>query len=146
MHHTFASGAVLLPTATLPAYERGGGARTTPLVTRELGASSFITGVTSFDAGVSIPFHSHNCEESVMLLEGAAILDIDGTAHALSLLDATFIPAGVPHRFRNASATRPMKILWIYASPAATRTLVDSGVTTPVALEHHTPHTAKDAS
>jgi len=41
----------------------------------------------------------------------------------------------VPHRFRNASATLPMKILWIYASTDATRTLLDSGVTNPVALE-----------
>lgn len=138
MHHTFPSGAVLLPTVMLPAYERGGGARTTPLVTRELGATGFITGITSFDPGVSIPFHSHNCQESVMLLEGEAILDIDGAALTLSLLDATFIPADVPHRFRNGSPTQPMKILWIYASPEATRTLADSGVTTPVALEHNT--------
>jgi hypothetical protein len=29
-----------------------------------------------------------------------------------------------------------MKILWIYGSPDATRTLVDSGDTRPIAAEH----------
>lgn len=136
MHRFEQSGAALLRPAELPAYERGGGARTIPLVTREVGSASFITGITSFDPGAAIPFHRHNCQESVMLLEGDAILDIDGEEHLLAPHDTTFIPPNVPHRFRNASATRPMKILWIYESLAATRTLEDSGDTRPVALEH----------
>lgn len=130
------SGAALLRPADLPVYERGGGARTTPLVTHEVGSSSFITGLTEFDPGVAIPFHHHNCQESVMLLEGDAVLDIDGVQTVLAVHDTTFIPPDVPHRFRNLSATKPMKILWIYESVAATRTLEDSGVTNPVALEH----------
>ena len=130
------SKAVLLRPTELTTYERGGGARTTPLVTPSIGSSSFITGITSFDPGVAIPFHSHNCQESVMLLEGEAILDIDGEERPIQKHDTTFIPPNVPHRFRNASATEPMKILWIYATPDATRTLVETGVTNPVALEH----------
>jgi quercetin dioxygenase-like cupin family protein len=136
MHRFEPSGAALLRPADLPTYDRGGGARTTPLVTREVGSASFITGITAFDPGVAIPFHHHNCQESVMLLEGAAILDIDGEETALAVHDTTFIPPNVAHRFRNASATEPMTILWIYASAAATRTLEDSGMTHPVALEH----------
>ena len=130
------SKAVLLRPSELTTYERGGGARTTPLVTPSLGSSSFITGITSFDPGVAIPFHSHNCQESVMLLEGEAILDIDGEERPIRKHDTTFIPPNVPHRFRNASATEPMKILWIYATADATRTLVETGVTNTVALEH----------
>jgi quercetin dioxygenase-like cupin family protein len=136
MHRFEPSGAALLRPADLPAYERGGGARTTPLVTREVGSTSFITGITAFDPGVAIPFHRHNCQESVMLLEGEAVLDIDGQETALAVHDTTFIPPNVPHRFRNLSATLPMKILWIYESTAATRTLEDSGITNLVALEH----------
>ena len=71
-----------------------------------------------------------------MLLEGEAMLDIDGEERPIQVHDTTLIPPNVPHRFRNASATLPMKILWIYASTDATRTLLDSGVTNPVALEH----------
>jgi quercetin dioxygenase-like cupin family protein len=120
----------------LTAYERGGGARTIPLVTAGDGATAFINGITEFAPGTQIPFHSHNCEESVMLLEGDAILDINGEEHRLQPMDTTWIPPNVSHRFRNMSDTLPMKILWIYASVHATRTLTDTGVTNPVALEH----------
>lgn len=130
------SGAVLLKPEALPTHERGGGARTTPLVSRELGTTSFITGYTSFDAGVEIPFHSHNCQESVVLMEGEAILDIDGLEYELKPHDVTFIPPNVNHRFRNLSQTKPMKILWIYATVDATRTLTTTGVTNAVAAEH----------
>ncbi len=130
------SNAVLLQPETLPRYERGGGASTTPLVTPAVGAAGFITGYTVFTAGAEIPFHSHNCAESVVLIEGRAALDIDGTAYELKPLDATYIPAGVSHRFRNLSAHEPMKILWIYAHANATRTLTATGVTHPVSAEH----------
>lgn len=130
------SEAALLRPEELPAHERGGGARTTPLVSPSIGAKSFITGITEFDAGVAIPFHSHNCEESVVLLEGDAMMDIDGQEYRLKPLDTTFIPPNVVHRFRNLSADAKMKILWIYASPEATRTLADTGETRPVSAEH----------
>jgi quercetin dioxygenase-like cupin family protein len=127
--------AVLRPDQ-LPAHERGGGARTIPLVRPGIGATSFINGITEFGPGAQIPFHSHNCEESVVLLEGDAYLDIAGEVHDLKPGDTTFIPPNVPHRFRNRSNTAGMKILWIYASVNATRTLMESGETRAVAAEH----------
>lgn len=116
--------------------ERGGGARTIPLVSRASGATSFINGITEFQPGAAIPLHHHNCEESVMVLEGNAIAEIDGEQHALKPLDTTFIPANLPHRFINASQTEPMKILWIYASVDATRTIVETGDTRSIDDEH----------
>ncbi len=74
---TTRSHAALLRPEDLPTHDRGGGARTTPLVTRNLGSSQFISGYTAFEPGAKIPFHSHNCEESVVLMEGSAALDID---------------------------------------------------------------------
>jgi len=50
--------------------------------------------------------------------------------------DTTFIPSGIPHRFINASDTKPAKIFWIYASVEATRTLIATGETHPIAAEH----------
>lgn len=73
-----------------------------------------------------------------MLLEGNAILDIDGEEHVLKAMDTTWIPPNLPHRFRNLSETEPMKILWIYASVQATRTLTETGETRPIAAEHRT--------
>ncbi|MDM0018973.1 cupin domain-containing protein [Variovorax saccharolyticus] len=132
---TTATHAVLRPDQ-IQSHDRGGGARTTPLVLPSVGATTFINGITEFGPGAAIPFHSHNCEESVMLLEGHAWLDIAGEVHEIEPMDTTFIPPNVPHRFRNRSTTEGMKILWIYASIHATRTLADTGETRPVAAEH----------
>lgn len=117
------------------AHDRGGGARTTPLVAPPADAG-FINGITEFQGGAAIPFHSHNCAESVMLLSGSAMLDIDGQSIELRPLDTTFITPDVPHRFRNLSDSEPMKILWIYARADATRTLVETGETRRVTMEH----------
>ena len=129
--------AVLRP-ADLPCHDRGGGASTTPLVGPSCGASAFINGITSFAPGTRIPFHSHNCEESVMLLEGEAMLDVEGQPSVrLQPMDTTWLAPNVPHRFRNLSDTRPMKILWIYARTDATRTLTESGQTRFISAEHN---------
>ena len=95
MIKTGTSGAALLRPELLKTYERGGGARTTPLVSPAVGASGFINGITSFDPGAAVPFHSHNCEESVVLLEGEAALDIEGEEHLLQVLDTTWIPPNI---------------------------------------------------
>ncbi|WP_324612915.1 cupin domain-containing protein, partial [Streptomyces sp. SBT349] len=126
----------VLRTAELPAFARGGGASTVPLVTRALGAEVFLTGMTAFEGGAGIPLHTHNCPESVVVIEGAAVAEIDGTEHHLARHDTTYVAAGTPHRFRNASDTAPLRILWIYGSVDATRTLAETGVTSRVDAEH----------
>lgn len=133
--------AALLRLANMRTYERGGGVLTTPLVSASLGARSFITGITELPPGAAVPFHSHNCEESVVLLEGEAAIDVNGQEHRLRPLDSTLIPPNVAHRFRNLSATQAMKIFWIYGSPDATRTLQATGETHPIAAEHANAHT-----
>jgi quercetin dioxygenase-like cupin family protein len=132
----FSPHPLILRPANLPAHDRGGGARTIPLVTRATGAVSFINGITIFDPGASVPFHRHNCDESIMIIEGRAIAEIDGTEYELTTHDTTFLPAGVPHRFRNASQTESMRMLWIYGAVDANRTLVATGETRPIDAEH----------
>lgn len=87
------SNSYLLRPELIKKHDRGGGASTTPLVTKGLGASAFITGYTEFAGGAKIPFHFHNCEESVLLIEGNAIFDIDGNEFPIKPQDVTFIPA-----------------------------------------------------
>jgi quercetin dioxygenase-like cupin family protein len=129
---------ILRPSEITPR-ERGGGAQTIPLVGRGIGATSFINGITTFEPGAAIPFHCHNCEESVMLLDGDAVAEIDGVEHPLQPGDMSFIPAGVRHRFRNLSETEGMRILWIYGSPDANRTNLETGATGLIDDEHRVP-------
>ncbi|MDO5633058.1 MAG: cupin domain-containing protein [Paracoccus sp. (in: a-proteobacteria)] len=119
----------------LPVNDRGNGARTIPLVTRKCGSTSMINGITAFDPGAKIGVHFHNCEESVMILEGEAIAEIDGQRHALKAGDTTWIPANVPHRFLNESDAL-MRIFWTYATVDATRTMVATGIEQSIDDEH----------
>jgi quercetin dioxygenase-like cupin family protein len=129
------SSAVLRP-AEQPMADRGGGARTIPLVTPRTGSTQLLNGITIFAPGAAIGEHFHNCEESVMVLEGDAIAVLGGVEHRLGPGDTSWIQAGVPHYFRNASDNKEMRIFWTYASIQATRTLVKTGETRPVAAEH----------
>lgn len=122
--------------AEQPVADRGNGIRTIPLVSPSHGARELICGFTIFPPGGAIAEHFHNCEESVTLIEGDAVATIEGVEHPLKPGDTSWIAAGVPHFFRNTSATKEMRILWTYASVEATRTLVSTGETRPVAAEH----------
>ena len=91
-----------------------------------------MSGVTLFAPSAAIPRHFHNCDEVVYLLEGHGIAEIEGEEHLVAKGDVSFIPEGITHCFRNASATEQMKIYWTYASLDATRTILATGVTTRI--------------
>ncbi|MDA9865307.1 cupin domain-containing protein [bacterium] len=127
--------AAILKPDELPVNDRGNGARTIPLVTRKCGSTSMINGITAFEPGAKIGVHFHNCEESVMILEGEAVAEIDGVRHHLKTGDTTWLPANVPHRFLNES-NATMRIFWIYADVNATRTMLATGVEQTIDEEH----------
>ena len=126
---TIAQQPIVLHPDELPAHDRGNGASTVPLVTAQRGATTYLTGITKFAAGSQVGHHSHNVAESVMVIKGDAIVDIDGERTSLRTYDTTFVPANIPHHFENASPDGEMWILWVYGSLDATRTLIAQGVT-----------------
>src|SRR5215475_406254 len=130
--------ATLLRPSEITPRARVGGARTLPMVSRQVGAKDFLNGITAFPPGAAIPEHFHNCDESVLIIRGAAVAHIDGQQHAVSVGDTSFIPAGIPHFFKNASDTEELHIFWTYASIDADRTVVATGVTTRIDEEHRT--------
>lgn len=119
----FQQASVLRPD-DLPSKDRGAGARTTPLVTSARGATTYLNGITSFEPAASIGHHTHNVAESVMIIKGNAIVDIDGVRTELRVFDTTFVPANIPHHFENASDAEEMKIFWTYGSLDSTRTVL----------------------
>ena len=128
--------ATVLRPGERPMANRGGGARTIPMVTPGCGSTELLNGFTLFDPGAAIPMHFHDCEESVLIVEGAAVATIDGAEYELGTGDTTWVAPNVPHFFRNASDREPMRIFWTYASVTATRTLAATGETRPVVAEH----------
>jgi putative monooxygenase len=126
---------VILHPLTMPTLDRGSGVSTVPLVTRPRGAESFLSGITTFEPGAELPLHTHNCLESVVILQGDAVAEMAGVETALAACDTTIVHADVPHRFRNASDSAPMRILWVYGSTDATRTVLSTAVTVRIDAE-----------
>jgi putative monooxygenase len=128
--------ATILRPAQITPRQRGGGARTIPMVSQQVGAKDFLNGITMFGPGAAIPEHFHNCDESVLILRGSAVAHIDGHTYPVGTGDTSFIPAGIPHYFQNASDTEELHIIWTYASIHADRTIVATGITTRIDEEH----------
>ncbi len=121
---------------SLSSIDRGSGVRTTPLATLQTGATSFLSGITAIDPGSKVSQHVHNVTELVMVVEGIAVVDIDGKRARLEPFDTTLVPANIPHFFENASPSEPLRIHWVYASVDATRAFTDGGHHRRIDAEH----------
>ncbi|MEV6586555.1 cupin domain-containing protein [Streptomyces acidicola] len=127
---------LLIRPAEVERFDRGGGVATIPYVGRwNSGTAVITTGQTVFQPGTGLPLHSHNVEESVLILEGEATAEIDGEFFDLEAGQATWVPAGVPHRFFNRGEG-VMRIYWVYGGRDVTRTITATGET----FEHLSEH------
>ncbi|MPZ51428.1 MAG: cupin domain-containing protein [Acidimicrobiia bacterium] len=107
---------------------RGDGIESIRLTPQPLEGQDFVMGTTSFPPGTAIRLHSHNCVEQVTVLEGEAVVELNGREMAVRPYDTTQVPAGEQHRFINSGETA-MRILWVYGSTEVTRTFADTGET-----------------
>ena len=129
------SPAMALRAGGIERFDRGAGVVTLPYVGKWNAEGNLVTtGITVFELGTAIPLHTHNVEESVLILEGEATAVVDGDSFDLEAGDATWVPAGVPHRFANRGPG-VMRIYWVYGGREVTRTLVATGET----FEHLSP-------
>ena len=110
-------------------FDRGNGVVTIPFVGRwNTAVNRVTTGMTVFSSGTGIPLHSHNVEESVLVFEGEATAVIGDDEFDLVAGQATWVPAGVPHCFRNRGEGS-MTIYWVYGGRDVTRTITATGET-----------------
>lgn len=69
-------------------------------------AKNLTTGIVRFAPGAQLAYHKHTFTESVTLLEGSAVVEIEGRRYTFSPLDNAVIPPGVAHFVKNASPAR----------------------------------------
>lgn len=108
---------------------RGGAVHSLPYLGEWNSETAVVTtGQTVFQPGGELQLHSHNVDESVLVLEGEAQVQIGEEYTDLVAGDATWVKAGTPHRFLNRG-TGVMRIYWVYAGRTVTRTLAATGET-----------------
>jgi putative monooxygenase len=118
----------------VPIIDRGIGVQTIYLVTRGSGTMTLLNGITEFEPGATLPLHSHNCEETVLVIQGHAHFEVDGETLELDTHDTTWTPSGTPHRFANRGPGL-LRVFWTYGSVEANRTLAETGETREIAAE-----------
>ena len=129
MGEAVVSAPLVLRHTEIEPFDRGTGVRTLPYVGKwNAEGNKVTTGITEFPPGAGIPLHTHNVEETVLVLEGEATAQIGDGSYDLDAGDATWAPAGVPHRFANRG-TGPMRIYWVYGGREVTRTICATGET-----------------
>lgn len=118
---------LLIRPSEVEPFDRGGGVATIPYVGRWNSEQNLVTtGQTVFQVGRGLPLHSHNVEETVLILEGEATAQIGEDYVDLEVGDATWVPAGTPHRFFNRGEG-VMRIYWVYGGRYVTRTVTKTG-------------------
>lgn len=119
---------VIDPTAIEP-FVRGAGVVTLPYVGAwNSEGATVTTGVTVFSPGTGLPLHTHNVEETVLVLSGEANVTIGDEEREVSAGWATWVRAGVPHSFSNRGEGE-LRIYWVYGGRYVTRTICATGET-----------------
>jgi len=108
---------------------RGGGIETALLISKDLGASNIMSGITTLPSGGALRTHSHNVEEMITLLEGKVVLEAQGRRLELTQYDTCLVPPGAFHSLQNPGDT-VCRILWVYGSVQVTRTFARTSGTT----------------
>lgn len=111
---------------TIEMYELADGAVFCDLFAKRFGAVGICGGYGRFLPGYSLPCHVHQFDESITIVTGEALCQVQGHEYKLSGYDTAFVPEGRAHRFFNAS-DKPMAMIWVYAGDEPDRTLVDAG-------------------
>ena len=106
-------------------YELADNAFFTDLFARRLGAIGICGGYGRFLPGASLPCHTHDFDESITIVKGAASCLVQGRSYELSGCATAYIPKGLPHRFLNTSGDE-MAMIWVYAGDEPDRRVVDN--------------------
>lgn len=121
--------ALLIRTSEVTAVARGNGVISYPYVGAwNSDTAAVTTGVTVIPPGQGIPLHTHNVDETVIVLNGRARATVAELDFEVTIGDATWVPASVAHCFTN-SGDDDLRIYWVYGGRSVTRTICATGET-----------------
>ncbi len=100
-----------------------------PMAGAHDGARGLFTGLLTLGPGASIPYHARPTAEALVLLEGAAAVDVEDRRYRLGPLDAIAVSPRRPRRLANPSADRPAVLHVALAAGAPELTWVNGRFT-----------------
>ena len=100
------------------------GAKALRLFGGSMGADGLCGGYTEFQPGTAIGCHFHPYDESISIVCGEAVCQVEGLSYKLSNCDTVMIPQGLCHCFLN-DTSELMAMVWVYAGEEPTRTVVE---------------------
>ncbi len=89
-----------------------GKARVWPLAS---GQAAFV-GRLELDAGVTVPLHRDETEETILVLEGSGTITVDGAASEVGPGSVVFMPAGAAVTYSNGPT--PLVAVQVFAGPS----------------------------
>ncbi|MGH9629018.1 MAG: cupin domain-containing protein, partial [Bryobacteraceae bacterium] len=94
-------------------------------VSARCGATGLSTGTATFAPAAVLPYHLHRFSEAITILEGIALVAVEGRTYRMYPLDCIHLPAGTAHRVSNASSEQCLKAHWSFATNEPSRELVE---------------------
>jgi 2-keto-3-deoxy-L-rhamnonate aldolase RhmA/quercetin dioxygenase-like cupin family protein len=95
------------------------------LVGKFNGARDLTTGIVTIAPGCQLDCHTHGYTESVTLLSGGVVMEVEGRRYVLGPLDNIVLPRGLAHATLNTSSTNQATLHIAMATDTPGRTLVD---------------------
>ena len=95
------------------------------LVGSQVGARHLTTGIVTFAPGARLPYHQHTFGESITLLSGRAMIEVEGRMYNLEALDNVTVPRGLAHAAVNRANHQPAVFHIALASDKPIRELVE---------------------
>jgi len=95
------------------------------LVGKPQGARNLTTGLVTFAPGAQLEYHLHTYTESVTLLSGSLVVEVEGRRYSLSALDNIVIPRNLAHAAINTSLAQVAIVHVAMPTESPSRTLVD---------------------
>lgn len=86
-------------------------------------ARKLTTGVVTLAPGAVLPYHSHTFGESVTLLSGRMMFEVEGRMYTLEAFDNVTVPRGLAHSASNRSSAEPAVLHIAMATEVPTREL-----------------------
>ena len=75
------------------------------MVGRDEGAKNFVIRHFTLEAGAATPYHTHDFEHELFILEGEGALASEEGDQPVRPGDAVYVPPNAQHNFRNAGST-----------------------------------------